>query len=186
MAVNRGKSFEGIVEKCFLTVPKVSIDRVHDQTNGYMGSSNICDFIVYRKPFQYYIECKSVHGNTLSIHSIDHKHNREVYGNITHKQWTGLLAKSVIDGVLAGVLCWWVDKDVTRFIPIQCLQEYRDRGAKSVRYDADFPTIKDSVSGALYEPFIVEGQKKRVFFDYDMSQFFTVGEHILRGDRYDL
>lgn len=181
MSENRGKSFEGTVKECLAKVEGVSVDRLHDQTTGYAGSKNICDFIAYKKPFQYYIECKSVHGNTLSIHSIDHKHNKEIYGNITYKQWTGLLEKSKTDGVLAGILCWWVDRDVTRFIPIQCLVEYRACGSKSVRYDADLPTIKDSEFGSLYEPFIVDGRKKRVFFDYDMRSFFTMGEHILRG-----
>ena len=157
---------------------------MHDQTNGYIGSSNICDFIVFRKPFLYYIECKSVHGNTLSIHSIDKKNNKEVYGNITHKQWTGLLEKSEIDGVLAGILCWWIDQDVTKFIPIQCLKQYRDSGAKSLRFDADLQPIHDN--GRIFEPFIIQGKKKRVFFDYNMKQFFIDGEHVLRGDKYDI
>ena len=61
-------------------------------------------------------------------------------------------------------MCWWVDKDVTLFIPIKLLKELRDAGAKSIRYDI---TYDRSVS-------IVElkGQKKRVFFEYDMANFF--------------
>ena len=59
MAVNRGKDFEEHIKQAFLQVPDVSVDRLHDQTNGYLGSSNICDFIVYKKPFEYYIECIS-------------------------------------------------------------------------------------------------------------------------------
>ena len=115
MAVNRGKQFEEEVEKCLRRVKGVSIDRIHDQTTGYVGSSNVCDFIVYKKPYLIYIECKSVHGNTLSIHSIPKPDKRGklhgFYGNISDKQWEGLLEKSKIDGVMAGVLCWWIDKD---------------------------------------------------------------------------
>lgn len=160
MSENRGKKFEAVVRSCFERLPDVSIDRLHDQTNGYAGSSNICDFIVYRKPYEYYIECKSVHGNTLSIHSNDPK---KKYGNITNKQWEGLLEKSKIQGVTAGIICWWVDKNVTAFIPIQALQERRDAGKKSIRYDDGVYT------GMEFYP--IAGYKKRVFFDYDMEGF---------------
>ena len=104
--VNRGKQFENVIKQAFLKIPDVSIDRLHDQTTGFIGSSNICDFIVYKEPYEYYIECKSVHGNTLP------------FSNITETQWNGLLLKSQIIGVKAEIICWWVDKDVTKFIPI--------------------------------------------------------------------
>ena len=167
MAVNRGKQFEDVVREALERVPDVSVDRLHDQTNGYIGSSNICDFIVYRKPYQLYIECKSVHGNTLSIHSIPKPDRYGVlhgfYGDITDKQWEGLLEKSKIRGVTAGVLIWWVDKDVTRFVTIQSLQRIREYEFKSIRYDAD--VIQGEYLYAL------KGEKKRVFFDYDMDDF---------------
>ena len=166
MAVNRGKSFEGVVQAAFEKVDGVSVDRLHDQTTGYQGSTNICDFIVYRKPYQLYIECKSVHGNTLSIHSIPKPDRHGVlhgfYGNITDKQWEGLLEKSKIRGVTAGVMIWWVDKDVTKFIPIQILKALKRTGNKSVRYDID------KYIGNVLE---IKGKKKRVFFDYDMDDF---------------
>lgn len=155
MAENRGKQFESVIKECFEKVPGVSIDRLHDQTNGFAGSSNICDFIVYKKPFEFYIECKSVHGNTLSIHGNNPKHR---YGNISNKQWEGLMNKSYIDGVIAGVICWWIDKDVTMFIPIDVLEECRGHGMKSIRYD---------FTGGVE----IKGRKKRVFFDYDMKSF---------------
>lgn len=148
MSVNRGKQFEQIIKEAFEKVPHVSVDRLHDQTTGYRGSSNICDFIVYKYPYQFYIECKTVHGNTLP------------FSNITDTQWKGLFEKSKINGVMAGVICWWVDKDVTKFISIGTLEyEKSIKGAKSVRYDI---------------PCAVEltGKKKRVFFDYSMEEFF--------------
>lgn len=176
MAKNRGKQFENQIEGAFLKVSGVSIDRLHDQTTGYIGSSNICDFIVYKKPYEYYIECKSVHGNTLSIHSIPKPDKKGIlhgfYGNISDKQWEGLLEKSKIPGVTAGVMCWWVDKDVTRFIPIQVLDALRNTyGQKSIRYDLIFHHT-DS-------PQIINlgGYKRRVFFDYDMEEFFNTIEN---------
>ena len=150
MAVNRGKQFEDVVREAFEKVPGVSIDRLHDQTTHYKGSSNICDFIVYREPYEYYFECKSVHGNTLP------------FSNITDIQWKGLLEKSKIEGVFAGVICWWVDKDITLFIPIQTLEFYKYKNRKSVRYDQFDIWIN-------YEAIEIKGKKKRVFFEYDME-----------------
>lgn len=43
MSINRGKQFEGVVKDCFLKVNGVSLDRIHDQTTHYKGSTNICD-----------------------------------------------------------------------------------------------------------------------------------------------
>ena len=157
MAVNRGKQFEDVVRKAFEKVPNVSIDRLHDQTNGFKGSQNICDFIVYKEPYEYYFECKSVHGNTLP------------FRNITDTQWDGLLEKSKIEGVTAGIICWWIDKDVTRFIPIEVLQKMREDGKKSIHYSWDHYFWGDyTVNYVMYQ---LKGKKKRVFFDYDMEDF---------------
>lgn len=157
MSVNRGKQFEEVVKESFLKLSDVSIDRLHDQTNGFLGSKNICDFIVYRKPYEYYIECKSVHGNTLP------------FTNITDRQWNGLLEKSQINGVFAGILCWWVDKDTTRFIPIQMLNFLREFcKMKSYRYDV--VDIEDIELDYMYKSILIQGKKKRVFFDYDMEE----------------
>lgn len=169
MAQNRGKEFEKVIEDAFLRVPEVSVDRLHDQMNGYAGSQNICDFIVYKKPYEYYIECKTVHGNTLSIYSNPKPDKRGklhgFYGNITDTQWNGLIEKSNIEGVFAGIVCWWVDKDITLFMPIQTLVAERKSGKKSVRFDSFDIYVN-------YEAIKIEGRKKRVFFDYDMTQFF--------------
>lgn len=169
--VNRGKQFENIIGEAFEKVPDVSVVRLHDQTTGYLGSSNHCDFIVYKKPYEYHIECKSVHGNTLSIHSIPKPDKHGVlhgfYGNITDTQWEGLLEKSQIDGVTAGVICWWIDKDKTVFISIQTLELMKTIGMKSVRYDAidDCDGDTDMIE--------IKGEKKRVFFEYNMEEFFN-------------
>lgn len=152
MAVNRGKDFENVVREAFEKVPGVSIDRLHDQTTGWKGSTNICDFIVYREPYEYYIECKSVHGASLP------------FSNITDKQWNGLLEKSKIKGVFAGVICWFVDKDITLYIPIDTLEFYKYRGYKSINY-------KQLDIWINYEAIEISGKKKRVFFDYDMEDF---------------
>ena len=151
---NYGKKFENIIKEAFEKVPGVSIDRLHDQTNGFKGSQNICDFIVYREPYEYYFECKSVHGASLP------------FSNITDTQWNGLLQKSKIEGVFAGVICWWVDKDVTKFISIQLLQ-YMKEIDKVKRYRYEF----DGYNPRQYTAIEIKGKKKRVFFEYDMEEF---------------
>ena len=156
MSANRGKQFEDVIRQSFEKVPGVSIDRLHDQTTGFKGSQNICDFIVYKEPYEYYIECKSVHGNTLP------------FSNITDTQWNGLLQKSQIEGVFAGVICWWVNKDVTKFIPIQLLQYMKECDkVKSYRYEFG------GYMPRQYNAIEIKGKKKRVFFDYSMEDFFT-------------
>ena len=152
MAENYGKKFEQIVKESFEKVDGVSIDRLHDQMSGFSGSKNICDFIVYKKPYEIYIECKSTRGNTLT------------FSNITQNQWTGLLEKSKIKGVKAGVLIWFIDRDVTMFAPIQFLQYMKESGLKSIRPD---PFVLP-----LYKVIYIEGKKKRVFYDYDFTNFF--------------
>lgn len=152
MAINRGKQFEDIIKSAFEQVEDVSIDRLHDQTTGYYGSKNICDFIVYKYPYQYYIECKSVHGNTLPL------------SNITDNQYNGMLEKSEIAGVKAGVICWFVDKDATFFIPITAIEIMKeDLKRKSIN-------IKDCYENDTFIE--IPGKKKRVFFDYNMNKFF--------------
>lgn len=164
--VNRGKDFEGQVYAGFASIPCVSIDRLSDPMAGYAGVKNICDFIVYRHPALYYIECKSCYGNTMSIHSNDPKRK---YGNITNNQWEGLLEKSKIPGVRAGVLVWFIDHDETFWIDIQVLQKHRDNGNKSIAYYRDWVDFTDWTSNHWT---VIEGTKRRVLFDYDFIPFF--------------
>ena len=165
MGVSRGKQFEQVIREAFEKVPNVSVDRLHDQTNGFRGSQNICDFIVYKEPYEYYIECKSVHGASLP------------FSNITDTQWNGLLEKSKIEGVFAGVICWFIDKDVTLYIPIQMLQVFKEKGFKSFSYKlfsdsgSGWELVDCEYEGKSYRFIEIKGKKKRVFFDYDMERF---------------
>jgi hypothetical protein len=163
--VNRGKDFEGQVHDGFSKIEGVSIDRLPDPMAGYAGVKNICDFMVYKKPVQYYIECKSCYGNTFSIHSNDPKRK---YGNITNNQWEGLLEKSKIPGVKAGILLWFIDHDLTVWLDIRLLQKHRDEGNKSVAYYLDWVDFTPETDRLWTK---IVGTKRRVLFDYNFNYF---------------
>lgn len=151
MGVNRGKDFEGTIKSAFEKVDNCSIDRLPDQMSGFAGGSNICDFIVYKHPNIFYLECKSCYGNTLNFHAI------------TQRQKEGLRAKAFIPGVIAGVIVWFIDWDKTYFVPIMTIIEMEEEGVKSINRK----TIE--MERGVIE---IKGTKKRVFFNYDMDEFF--------------
>lgn len=146
---SRGKDFEKVVKEAFERVPDTEVYRIPDQMNYMSGSKNPCDFFIYHKPVLYAIECKATNKPSLP------------FSNISEYQWSELLKMSSISGVMAGILCWFVNYDVTVFIPIQFLETLKQNGAKSIRYDADDIAIIH-----------IQGEKRRVFWKYDMSSLF--------------
>jgi penicillin-binding protein-related factor A (putative recombinase) len=151
MGVNRGKDFEDCIREACESIPDTSVTRLLDPQAGYAGVRNICDFIVYKYPTQYFLECKSIKGNTLNFKS-----------DITKNQWDGMLEKSAIHGVVAGVIVWFIDHDKTIFVPIQDLEEMRIAGHKSFNVTSEYSTYY----------YHLEGKKKRIYFEYDMKNFF--------------
>jgi penicillin-binding protein-related factor A (putative recombinase) len=156
--INRGKAFEQKIKEAFEKVHDVSIDRINDNMNGYKGIAGICDFTVYKYPYICYLECKSCYGTTLP------------FSNITNNQWNGMLEKSKIKGITAGVMVWFIDYDKTVFIPIQSLQQMKEKGDKSVNVK-----YLDNILNLIY----INGVKKVVFIDYDVSNFFRNVERCL-------
>ena len=152
MAVNRGKKFEEVIKESFLKVPNTSVIRLPDPTQGYLGVRNISDFIVYHYPYQYFIECKSVHGNTLP------------FSNITKNQYEGMLEMDKIKGVKAGIICWYIDKDITLFIPIKTIYIWKTQ--------TDVKSVPSNIADFDLDVKRISSKKKRVFFDYDMKKFF--------------
>ena len=145
---NLGKKFEAIIGDSFRAMTDVSVDRIPDQTMKFKDRKNVSDYIVYKYPHQYYVECKSVHGNTLPI------------ANIT--QLESLWIKEVLTkGVISGVMCWWVDKGITRWIPVEEIVKRKLDGKKSIRFDEEIEGSKT-----------ITGRKKKVYFEYDMKSFF--------------
>ena len=149
MSVSRGKDFESIVKSEFEKIPETLVYRIPDQVTYKTGSKNPCDFFVYHRPIFFAVECKATNKSTLP------------FTNITEYQWQSLLEMSKFDGVVAGILCWFVNYDRTVFLPIQFLEILKQNSAKSIRYDADDKHILD-----------IPGKKKRVFWEYSLDVLF--------------
>ncbi len=146
MEVNRGKQFEGCIEKAFKDMEDTSVYRLIDPMGGQKGVANICDYIVYSFPTIFYIECKSVHKNTFNFHLL------------TKNQYEGMVRMTEVNHVQAGVMLWFIDHDVTFYVPITEIKKRIENGDKSIRYTDDY--------------FKIDGKKKRVLFDYDMTSFY--------------
>lgn len=150
---NKGKAFEDVIKKSFEKVDGVSIDRLRDAPRKMKNVDNPSDFIVYKKPYEMYVECKSHKGNTLP------------FSCIREEQIKGMTEKAKIDGVKAGVICWYIDHDITVWYPIDVINASIEAGNKSLN-------VKDIDTFASQEGCIViQGKKKRVYFDYEMEEF---------------
>ena len=147
MPVSLGKKFEEHFSTQ-LEDAAICFDRFKDDTAGYKGIRNICDFSVFFNGYLFYIECKSIHGKTFN------------YANLTDNQYTGLLDKCEYDKVIAGVLIWFIDCDVTVFVPITVIKQHKELlNYKSFKsYE-----IPDMCT-------IFEGKKLRKFFKYDIDK----------------
>ena len=114
------------------------------------GISNICDYVAYHGFVLYLLELKTTAGASLP------------FANIRDNQYEGLLnAMSKCNNVAAGFLIWFYDKDVTYFVPVDVIRDYKNNNKKSIRFDADDLGIVQ-----------LKGKKKRTFFTYDMETFF--------------
>ena len=154
MAENLGKKFETEIRNACEKMHGVYCLRLIDPQAGYYGVKNPCDFIVYKYPLVYLIECKSVHAKSLPFH------------NISAYQWSSLLNASYIKGVVAGIMCWFVDDDSTMFLPIQYLANVKQTKRSVSLEEAE----KNSLN--IQGPIHIQGIKKRVLFTYNLESFF--------------
>lgn len=147
---NKGKGFEAHVQASFERVPNCVVWRLKDQIGRYKNVTNPCDFFFYYKPTFYAIECKSTKGASLAFSDI-----REA------EQIDDLHTIAQQDGVVAGFLIWFRDKDVTVFVRHDIVyQAYKNRERQSI-------ALKDILALSPSDYCILEGVKQRVYYDYD-------------------
>lgn len=147
MANNLGKRFEAQFKSDFLKITESTIDRLYDPGFGMKGLTNICDFIGYKQPNIYYLECKSHLGNTFPLTAL--------------KQYDKLLEKRGIPGARIGVILWFIDHDKVLFIPISTFEKLKLDNKKSfnIKYvgEDEYPSVE------------IPSVKKRVFMESDYS-----------------
>ena len=147
MAVNRGKDFEAKFKKDFLKIKNSTVDRLYDSVSGYKHISNICDFIGYVYPNIYYLEVKSIHGNTFPFSNLS--------------QYEKLIDKVGIPGVRSGVVIWFVDHGRVLYVPVSTITTMKKDNKKSVN-------VNKSISEG-YRIIEIPSIKKRIFCDSDYS-----------------
>lgn len=155
MANNLGKKFETKLQEDWLKIAYIDrdgdlcegdIERLKDPGFGMKGISNISDFIAYASPLHFYIECKSIKGNTFPL--------------VNLKQYKKLIEKEPVKGVRRGVVIWFYEKDKVIYVPITTIQKMKEDGKKSVNIRTDLDK---------YRIIEIPSKKKRTFMDSDYS-----------------
>lgn len=95
-------------------------DRIPDQMNGFRGSSNICDFTLFKAPNFYYIESKATYEDNFP------------YTMITEFQYKNMLKKSPISGVKCYVIVLFATYKRAFILDIRDIEKEQIEGRKSL------------------------------------------------------
>ena len=153
--INRGKQFEERFKQDWeRTIPDSSVDRIYDQMSGNKTISNISDFVGYKYPNIFYLECKSTHENTFNFHKLT--------------QYDKLVTKIGITGVRVGVIIWFIEHDRVIYVPIKTIKQMKKDGLKSV----NIRTIDESG----YRFINVPSRKLRVLMESDYTVLLNLEE----------
>lgn len=143
---NMGKRFEQDFLSSFKEARNVSIDRFYDVWGNRKNISNVSDYVAYKFPHQYYFELKSYEGDYIPLSAL------------SYRQYTGLLTKSKIDGVIAGALLnFRTETPQTFFVSIENIEAMRLSGVGGINIE--------KASQVGYE---VSSKLKRTRYVYDV------------------
>lgn len=95
------------------------LDRIRDQMTGWYGSSNICDFTLFKAPNFYYIESKSTYADNFPI------------SMLTDYQYSNMLKKACIEGVYSIVIVLFASYKRAFAINIKTIEQLKLAGIKS-------------------------------------------------------
>ena len=142
-----GKLFEQDIKR---SVPNhVFSLRLKDDTSGFKGVSNICDFVMYNHPFLFLFELKSLKGKSIHI------------GSIRENQIKGLMDSEEKRGIISGLIVNFRDVEKTYFMKMSDFMDYlTTTGRKSV------PISHFEEKGVL-----LKGKKLRTRYRYDLDLF---------------
>lgn len=116
-----GKDAEKKIKE-WLDRPEEGYDfnRIPDQMTGFYGSSNICDFELYRYPNHYYIESKATWAERFD------------FSMLTETQHNGLLDKSKIEGVTCYIAVLFASYKRAFLIDIRDIKKLEDNNKHSL------------------------------------------------------
>lgn len=154
MAANRGKQWEQKIKEDFSKLSGAYIYRVPDQLGGLKGQTGICDFISYCFPKIFFLEAKTILGNTFPI------------TNFT--QFDKLMTIPNVKGVHRGVLIWFQDHSRVIYVPLLTIAKMKSDGKKSVNIR--------KIDDEGYEYLNIPAVQKRVFLDCDYSVLMNLPE----------
>ena len=97
-----------------------SFDRIPDQMTGFFGSKNICDFTLFKSPYQYYIESKATWEDRFD------------FSMLTDTQYDGLLGKSKIKNVFGYVIVLFASHKRAFILDIRDIDSLVQQGKKSL------------------------------------------------------
>ena len=144
--MNDGKMFEKVCREQIKDI--AYIYRINDFGN-MVGIKNPCDHFAYKYPYFYMFENKAYSGASLPLKAI------------SDYQLESMTEARKYKGILSYFLVWYMDKDVTRAIPVEVINDIKQTNKKSIRYDYEDSRIID-----------IEGTKKKKYFIYDWIKFF--------------
>ena len=147
MAVNRGKQWENKLKEDFSKLSGAYIYRVPDNMSGYKGITGVSDFIGYKFPKIFFIEAKTILGNTFPL------------TNFT--QFDKLMSIPNEKGIHRGVMIWFQDWQRVLYVPVLTIDRMKKDGKKSVNIR--------KIDEEGYDYVNIPSVPKRVFLDSDYS-----------------
>lgn len=151
-----GKAFEADFKKSCEMYSNISWDRIKDVTGTdgrrFKSATNIADFILYKYPNQIYLELKTSSAPRFPL------------SRLTEDQFVGLVKKSWIPGVKAGIMVNFTVEEETWFLPIEYVQVAVEESEHKSIPIGEFRSYGTRLPG----------EKKRVRFKYDVARFLEV------------
>ena len=152
----KAKNFEQRFKQDWMTYcPDSFCYRLNDQVSGYKGTSaNISDFLCYKYPLDYVIDCKTHKGNTISFSDFS--------------QYERMLPYKDIKGMVLGTVIWFYEKDKIVWCPIQTWEKLKLEGKKSFNLKY--------IDDPNYDCFEIPSRKLRTYMETNYSYLTDVYE----------
>lgn len=146
---NIGKTFEQEFKEC--VPPDYYLYRLKDDTSGFYGVFNPCDYILFRSPYLFLVELKTHKGKSIPI------------AKIRPNQIQGMEKATQYEGVYGGFLINFRELEETYYITVQDVIQFtqtEERKSIPVEWCRDHG-VK------------IGQKKKRVRYSYDLESWLS-------------